>query len=153
MPPGSSACERYAPLIVRVCLALTLIMAAVGLHPRHGTNFLQAATLGFPDLELRLLGTGWGWLAAVEMALAGALLVGLYVRAAALGALLLTILGLGLFGTAMLAYAGALAGVALYLALCGGGPLCRLAPQAAAEPVFPRLDRRLHERALFPCAS
>ena len=101
-------------------------MAAIGLHPRHGTNFLQAATLGFPDLELRLLGTGWGWLAAVELALAGALLVGLYVRAAALGAFLLTTLGLGLFGTAMLAYAGALAGAALYLALRGGGPLVRL---------------------------
>jgi hypothetical protein len=113
------ACERHAPLIVRACLALTLAMAAVGLHPRHGTDFLQAATLGFPDLELRLLGTGWGWLAAVELALAAALLVGFYVRAAALGALLLTILGLGLFGTAMLAYAGALAGAAAYLLLRG----------------------------------
>ena len=71
----------------------------------------------------------------VELALAAALLLGLYVRAAALGALLLTILGLSLFGTAMLAYAGALAGAALYLVLRGGGPLCCPAPPAAAEPV------------------
>ncbi len=58
------ALDRHAPVVLRVCLALTLATAALGLHPRHGTGALQAATLGFPDLELRLLGPGWGWLTA-----------------------------------------------------------------------------------------
>jgi hypothetical protein len=115
--------ERHAPLAVRACLALTLAVAALGLHPRHGTGPLEAATLGFPDLELRLLGAGWGWLAVPELALAGALLLGRRVRAAALGVLLLTLLGLALYGAAMLAYAGAMAGAAAYLLLHDGeGP-------------------------------
>ena len=147
---GLAAYGHYASPIVRVCLALSLTMAAIGLHPRHGTNLFQAATLGFPDLELRLLGTGWGWLATVELALAAALLLGLYVRAAALGALLLTILGLGLFGTAMLAYAGALAGAALYLVLRGGDALSLELPvPPSSERVLAHLKRMPRERALF----
>ena len=57
-------------------------------------------------------------------------------RAAALGALLLTILGLGLFGTAMLAYAGALAGAALYLVLRGGDALSLELPVPQVANVF-----------------
>lgn len=113
--------ERHAPPAVRAGLAVTLATAALGLHPRHGTGPLQAATLGFPDLELRLLGTGWGWLAAAELALAAALLLGVRQRAAALGVLLLTLLGLALYGAAMLAYAGAMAGAAAYLLLRDDG--------------------------------
>ena len=113
--------EHYAPPIVRACLALTLVMAALGLHPRGGTGLCEAATLGFPDLELRHLGPGWGWLAAVELLIAAALLLGIHVRAAGLLTLVLTALGLVLFGTAMLAYAGALGGAGCFLALCGGG--------------------------------
>jgi uncharacterized membrane protein YphA (DoxX/SURF4 family) len=142
--------ECNAALVVRVCLALTFTMAATGLHPRHGTGLLQAASLGFPDLELRLLGAGWGWLAAVEFALAAALLLGLHVRAAALGTLLLTIIGLKLFGTAMLAYAGAMTGAALYLVLRGGGPLSTaLLVPAAAKHALTRLERQPRERAVF----
>lgn len=123
--------ERHTSLVLRLCLALTMAMAAVGLHPRHGTDLLEAATLGLPDLELRLLGTGWGWLAVVELAVAAALLLGLHVRAAATAVLLLTTLGLWLFDVAMLAYAGAMAGAAAYLALREGSPL-RMGPPEQA---------------------
>ena len=115
------ALDRHAPRVVRACVAMTLATAALGLHPRHGTRLLEAPTLGFPDLELRLAGPGWGWLAAAELALAAALLLAPRARAAALGTLLLTGLGLLLFGTAMLAYAGALAGAAAYLMLADDG--------------------------------
>ena len=112
-----AALERYTPLIVRCCIGLTLVMAAMGLHPRHGTGLLEAATLGLPDLELRLLGTSWSWLAGLELAVAALLLIGVQVRLAAAATLLLTVLGLLLFRDAMLAYAGALAGAAAYLLL------------------------------------
>lgn len=144
-----AARERHAPLAVRVCLALTLTMAALGLQPRHGTHLLQAATLGFPDLELQLLGAGWGWLGALELALAAALLVGFYTRVAAIGVLLLTVIGIGLFGTAMLAYAGAMAGAALYLALRGGGSRCLAPAWAGAEQLMAHLDRQAPGLALF----
>jgi len=114
--------ERRTGLFLRGCLALTLVMAALGLHPRHGTGLMEASTLAFPDLELRLLGGGWGWLAPVELALAVGLLIGPCVRAAAMGVLLLTLLGLQLFGADMLAYAGALAGAAAYLIVGDGSP-------------------------------
>src|SRR4051795_1457726 len=54
------ALDRHAPRVVRACVAMTLATAALGLHPRHGTRLLEAPTLGFPDLELRLAGPGRG---------------------------------------------------------------------------------------------
>jgi hypothetical protein len=138
--------ERHTPVAVRVCLALTLIMAAIGLHPRHGTGVLEASTLGFPDLELRLLGAGWEWLAMAELTLAVALLLGLYVRMAAAATLVLTVVGLWLFDTAMLAYAGTMAGAATYLVLRGGRPL----PVATdATPAESKVEHHRRERALF----
>lgn len=127
--------ECSAELFLRTCLALTLVMAALGLHPRHGTEVLEAPTLAFPDLELSLLGGGWDWLATVELVLAMGLLVG-SATWAAVGVLLLTALGLQLFGAAMLAYAGALAGAAAYLAL-------------RAKVARPDATPRAHERGLF----
>ncbi len=112
---------EHAAFVLRLCLAITLIMAALGLHPRHGAQVFQAATLGMPDLELRLLGENWDWLALAQALIAVALLLGMWVRAAAAATLGVTALGLGLFGVAMLAYAGALAAAALYLLLVGAG--------------------------------
>jgi hypothetical protein len=128
--------QCLADLFLRGCLALTLVMAAAGLHPRHGTGLMEAPTLAFPDLELRLLGPGWAWLAPVELALAVGLLLGPCVRAAAAGVLLLTVLGLQLFGTAMLAYAGALAGAAAYLAARGGFPRPNVGPWSRERALF-----------------
>lgn len=127
--------ERAAGLFLRTCLSLTLVMASLGLHPRHGTELLEAPTLAFPDLELRLLGGSWDWLAAVEVALATALWFA-SPALAAVGVLLLTALGLQLFGAAMLAYAGALAGAACYLVL-------------RAKVDRPDEAPRAHERGLF----
>jgi len=137
------ALEGRAPLVVRVCLGLTLGMAALGLSPRHGTHLLEAPSLAFPDLELRLLGGGWGWLALVELGLAAAFLLGVHVRTAAFLVLVLTAMGLQLFGTAMLAYAGALAGAAAYLLLRDAEPLALVGGKQAR----PTRDGR--ERALL----
>lgn len=138
--------ERHTRVAIRVCLALTMIMAAMGLHPRHGTGVLEAATLGFPDLELRLLGAGWEWLAITELTLAAALLLGFYVRTAGAATLVLTVIGLWLFDTAMLAYAGVMAGAAAYLVVRGSSPL-----SAVADPTPAEVEREHHrrERALF----
>jgi uncharacterized membrane protein YphA (DoxX/SURF4 family) len=137
------ALEERAPLVVRACLGLTLGMAALGLSPRHGTHLLEAPTLGFPDLELRLLGGGWDWLALVELGLAAALLLGVHVRAAAFLILLLTALGLQLFGAAMLAYAGALAGAAGYLLLRDAGPPPAIVGGKEARPARDGRERAL----------
>jgi uncharacterized membrane protein YphA (DoxX/SURF4 family) len=114
-----AALERHTPLVVRLCFALTLAMAALGLHPRHGTPLLAVPSLAFPDLELPLLGAGWAWLVPLQLLLAAALLLGRGLRAVATAALLLTFLGGWLFGAAILPYAGAMAGAALFLLLAG----------------------------------
>jgi NADH dehydrogenase FAD-containing subunit/uncharacterized membrane protein YphA (DoxX/SURF4 family) len=111
----------YAALALRVALFILLGMAAFGLGPRSGTGFFEAPTLAAPDLELRLLGPGWGWLAWVEAAVAFCLLAGIYVRAAAAALLGLGLLGLVLFGYDMVAYIGLVGGAAIYLLLQGAG--------------------------------
>ncbi|HEX6010316.1 MAG TPA: hypothetical protein VFY87_00650 [Geminicoccaceae bacterium] len=57
-------------------------------------------------------------------------------RAAAVGVLLLTVLGLQLFGTAMLAYAGALAGAGAYLVARGGCPRSGAVPWSRERALF-----------------
>jgi uncharacterized membrane protein YphA (DoxX/SURF4 family) len=141
---------EHAAFVLRLCLAITLIMAALGLHPRHGTQLFQAATLAMPDLELRILGENWDWLALAQALIAAALLLGLWVRAVAAATLGITALGLGLFGVAMIAYAGALAAAALYLLLLGAGRPCLGAPalQGTAK-IVARLGDQPPERAQF----
>jgi uncharacterized membrane protein YphA (DoxX/SURF4 family) len=141
---------EHAVFVLRLCLAITLIMAALGLHPRHGTQAFQAATLGMPDLELRLLGGDWGWLGLVQALIAVALLLGVWVRVAAAATLVVTALGLGLFGVAMLAYAGALAAAALYLLLLGTGRLYLPPPVLpGTETIISWLASQQPERAQF----
>ena len=106
---------------VRMGVAFMLLMAALGLSPRHGTIPMAAPTLVAPDLELRLLSGDWGWLAWVELGLAVALAAGIYVRLAGFALLAVDVLGVCLFGYAMWAYAGIVAGAAVYLLLQGGG--------------------------------
>jgi uncharacterized membrane protein YphA (DoxX/SURF4 family) len=140
----------HAAFVLRLCLAITLIMAALGLHPRHGTQLCQAATLGMPDLELRILGGNWNWLAMAQALIAVALFLGVWVRVAAAATLGVTALGLGLFGVPMLAYAGAFAAAALYLLLLGAGRPCLHAPalQGTAKIVAWLADQP-PERAQF----
>jgi NADH dehydrogenase FAD-containing subunit/uncharacterized membrane protein YphA (DoxX/SURF4 family) len=111
----------YASLGLRIALFILLGMAGTGLGPRVGTAMLTAPTLAAPDLELRLLGPGWGWIAWVEIVLALSFLFGIYVRAAAVVLLGLAILGLVAFGPRVLDYLGLIGGAGVYLLLQGAG--------------------------------
>jgi NADH dehydrogenase FAD-containing subunit/uncharacterized membrane protein YphA (DoxX/SURF4 family) len=111
----------YASLGLRIALGVLLGMAGTGLGPRVGTAPFVAPTLAAPDLELRLLGSGWGWIAWVEIVLAVCFLLGIYVRAAAAVLLGLAILGLFTFGPRMLDYLGLIGGAGVYLLLQGAG--------------------------------
>jgi hypothetical protein len=119
--------------ILRCCIAWMLLSAAFGLDPRVGVESLRSATLFVPDLELRLLGPGWAWLGWAQIAIALALLLGIYVRFFALLLLLLAFLGTWLFGMPMLSHAGALIGTCIYLVMQGPGRyLCAIADAAVS---------------------
>jgi hypothetical protein len=98
---------------------------AIVFRLRHGAAFRGAAftspTLFAPDLELRLLGLAWHWLAWAEAGLGLTILFGIYVRLFAALLIVLALLGAGLFGEAILGYAGALIGAAIYLVMQGAG--------------------------------
>jgi NADH dehydrogenase FAD-containing subunit/uncharacterized membrane protein YphA (DoxX/SURF4 family) len=111
----------YASLGLRIALFILLGMAGTGLGPRAGTALFEAPTLAAPDLDLRLLGPGWGWIAWLEIILAICFLLGIYVRAAAAVLLGLGILGLFTFGPRMLDYLGLIGGAGVYLLLQGAG--------------------------------
>lgn len=112
----------YASLSLRIALFILLGMAGLGLGPRSGTALFEAPTLAAPDLELRLAGPAWGWIAWVEVVLALCFIFGIYVRAAAAVLIGLALLGLHLFGWGMLDYIGLVGGAAVYLLLQGAGP-------------------------------
>src|SRR6202040_1174308 len=63
----------------------------------------------------------WHWLAWAEVVLGLTILFGIYARFFAVLLILMTLLGAGLFGEAILAYAGALIGAATYLLMQGAG--------------------------------
>jgi len=111
----------YAALALRIALFALLGMAGTGLGPRHGTPLFAAPTLLAPDLELRIHGPGWGWIAWLEIVLALCFLLGIYVRAAAAVLLAVGVLGLFVFGYGMAAYIGLVGGAAIYLLLQGAG--------------------------------
>ena len=111
----------HVPRILRVCLAWMLLSSAFGVEPRFGVAAFTSPTLFAPDLELRLLGPEWQWLAWAEVVLGLTILFGIYVRFFAVLLILMTLLGAWLFGEAILAYAGALIGAAVYLLMQGAG--------------------------------
>jgi NADH dehydrogenase FAD-containing subunit len=111
----------FASLSLRVALFILLGMAGLGLGPRSGTALWEAPTLAAPDLELRLAGPGWEWIAWVEVILALCFFFGIYVRAAAAVTLALGILGFKLFGFWMIDYIGLIGGAASYLLFQGAG--------------------------------
>ena len=57
---------EHVPRILRVCLAWMLISSALGIEPRAGVEPFTSPTLFAPDLELKYLGFGWGWLQLVH---------------------------------------------------------------------------------------
>src|SRR5436309_11112855 len=109
----------YASLGLRIALFILLGMAGTGLGPRHGTHLFEAPTLAAPDLELRLLGPGWEWIAWVEIVLALCFLLGIYARAAAAVLLGLAIVVLFTFGPRMFDYLGLIGGAGVYLLMQG----------------------------------
>lgn len=112
---------EHVPRILRVCLAWMLISSAFGLEPRTGVVPFASPTLFAPDLELSLLGPGWGWLRWFEVLLGLAIFFGVYVRGCAVLLMLLGLLGGWLFGLGFLAYGGAILGASLYLLMQGPG--------------------------------
>src|SRR5579863_1482462 len=111
----------FASLSLRVALFVLLGMAGLGLGPRSGTALFEAPTLAAPDLELRLAGPGWEWVAWVEVAIAVSMFFGIYVRASAFATLVLGFLGFKMFGWGMIDYIGLAGGAASYLLLQGAG--------------------------------
>jgi len=111
----------FASLSLRIALTILLGMAGLGLGPRSGTALFEAPTLVAPELELRLAGPGWEWIAWVEIALAVCFLFGIYVRAAAAVALVTALLGFKLFGWDMIDYIGLGGGACSYLLFQGAG--------------------------------
>jgi uncharacterized membrane protein YphA (DoxX/SURF4 family) len=100
-----------------------LFTAALGLSPRHGTAFGFTPTLFVPDMELNLLGSGWHFLAYVQLILAIMLLYGFFTRVASLGVIGLCYLGLGLFQEKFIPYMGHFIAPAVFLMWTGGGYL------------------------------
>jgi len=111
----------HVPRILRVCLAWMLLTSAFGMEPRFGVAAFTSSSLFAPDLELRLLGPQWHWLAWAEVVLGLTILFGIYVRFFAALLIMMALLGGGLFGEAILAYAGALIGASIYLLMQGAG--------------------------------
>ncbi|MEM9798602.1 MAG: DoxX family membrane protein [Pseudomonadota bacterium] len=108
------------PPILRLGLAGMLALAGTGGLPRHGTAPWVEPTLLVPDMQLSLI-PGWGGLAAVQIALATVLVLGIGTRLAGLLLVALSGLGLVLFGAAFLSYAPHFAAPGLLLAILGGG--------------------------------
>lgn len=123
--------------ILRFCLAWMLLSSGLGAEPRVGVPAFSMPTLIAPDLLLRLLSPGWAWLGWAEIVIALALLLGIYVRFFAAVLIGLAVLGIGLFGTAMLSYVGALIGACIYLVLQGPGRYFLPLPLAAARLLGP----------------
>lgn len=105
---------------LRLGLAAMLVLAAFGGLPRHGVAPWTQPTLLVPDMQLQLV-PGTDWLITVQIALALVLAAGMYTRAAGLTLVVLSGLGLVLFGTAFLSYAPHFAGPGLILFALGGG--------------------------------
>lgn len=109
---------NISAFILRIATVIMLLMAIFGLNPRSGVALFSASTLIFPDLVLQ---PAWEWIKWVELLMAFCLLLGIYVRIIAILIFLSGLLGVYLFGTAMLYYIGFVTAIAAYLFLQGAG--------------------------------
>ena len=109
------------PIFLRVSLATMLALAGTGGLPRHGTAHWIEPTYFVPDMQLSLI-AGWDWLAMVQIALAAIVVLGLFIRLAGIALIVLSGLGLALFGAAFLSYAPHFIAPGLVLILTGAGP-------------------------------
>jgi len=110
----------YTAVVLRVCLSWVLLSSAMAMEPRFGNAVWSQPTLLAPDILISELPASWHWLRWFEVLIGLTLLVGIYVRAAALACLLLVGLALYLSGIAAVSYAPVYTGVALYLLYSGG---------------------------------
>lgn len=115
---------EFTPLIIRQFLGFMLLFASVGALPRFGMDALGHPTLFIPEFDLRLLGTvgtEWLFISNIQLVIAIMLIVGIYVRYAAVGVLLLTLLGFKFFGIRMLDYAPHFIAPSILLLYFGNG--------------------------------
>lgn len=134
--------------ILRFCLAWMLLSSGFGAEPRAGVPAFSMPTLFAADLQLQLLPPVWAWLHWAEIAIALALLLGIYVRFFAAGLVVLAVLGTVLFSSAMLPYVGALIGGSIYLVLQGPGRYFLPLPAAPfLQPLQARLAAQPRQRA------
>ena len=139
---------NLAALALRLGLAVMLITAAFGLHPRVGMDYFVAPVLFAADLELQHLEGDWNWLVWFQVVLAIGFAFGIYVRATAVVFLGTLLFGFYLFPLDMWSYVGVLGGTGIYLLMRGGGgyqvPLPTL---GGAKPVIQWLEDQPAERA------
>jgi len=113
----------FSAVILRICLAWTLLASALALEPRVGNELFQSPTLLAPDLELQLL----------EVLLSA-----------------LVVLGLVLFGREMFTYLTAVSGICIYLLLQGpGSRYVPLPVVSVLRPVVVKLASVPRQRAQF----
>lgn len=117
--------QSYLPLAVRLCLGFILLYASFGGLPRHGIGAYGSPTLFVPDLDLRIVGatgTEWLFLGKVQFILAISMILGVFVRIAALSIIGLVLLGAMLFGVEMMiSYVAHFMMPALFLLCVGAG--------------------------------
>ncbi|MGO1118159.1 cyclic nucleotide-binding domain-containing protein [Rhodovibrionaceae bacterium A322] len=112
---------HYSSLVLRFCLAWTLLGAALALETHAAIGFLERPTFLAPDLFIDQLPARWQWFQEAQIAIAVFLLLGWYVRLQAAACLALCTLALFVIGEPMLAYYPSMAGVCLYLIFQGPG--------------------------------
>ena len=117
-------------LAMRIGLAVTLGLSALGGLPRHGTALWSEPTLFVPDMALGTM-PGWDCLASAALIVSLLLLFGLATRLAAIAVVALSITGCLVYGqTFVLHYAGHFIAPGILLAFYGAGKcsLDRLLP-------------------------
>ncbi len=144
--------KRFAPLIIRITLAMFMIYAAMGWTPRHGVQAGTSPTLFVPDMELNLLPAGFEIFSWLQIIFGLSILFGFFTRAAAFGTIYLCFSGLALFGERFVPYFGHAFAPALYLLCVGGGvyyvKIYMPAPLDSLRLFFARIDRVFVYRAL-----
>ncbi len=141
--PIKDIAAGVGPLLIRAGLAVMLALAPLGGLPRAGTQPWTQPVLFVPDMQIALV-QGWAWLIPAQIALAFLLALGLATRLAALGVIVLAVLGSLAFGVKFLAYAPHFAAPAVILMVFGSGwcGLDRILP-VVQMPVDPARYRHL----------
>ncbi len=120
LPPVGAKLGGLIPLIPRVCMASMLLLAAFGGLPRHGTPIWTQPTFLVPDMQL---GDALQPLVFAQFALGSLLLLGFFTRLCGAVLVVLSLLGLAMFGRPFFAYAPHFIAPGLILIACGGGRL------------------------------